>query len=329
METTKDYKQEIIATRKGCLGSSDGALLAQVATLGYVPKSANKRLAIVKGLAEQENYSSKAMLFGDFAENSIFDMLHAKDERYESNPLWVSGKYRYKNVTLISHPDIVLKDDKKKVLYVYEVKATIYDTPHTKATYKNQLFIHWLLANEIINDYDDAKRWKVKVNLVRYDTKGIDMDDEWVFDPNRVEISPCHIKRGLFNMDNAMRIIDKYIEELDTYYEEDVINADLLPEKVKQEFDMVADALMEIKAREIKVEEFKKKLYEFMKAKEIKSVKNDVFTITRIDPSESHTFDHKKFLDDLSNEHPRKARALKRKYDKTTIRSGYAKITIK
>ena len=41
----ENYKEEIANTRKGCLGSSDGKTLAQIATLGIVPKSAYKRMA--------------------------------------------------------------------------------------------------------------------------------------------------------------------------------------------------------------------------------------------------------------------------------------------
>ena len=52
-DIVKDYKQEIAATRVGCLGSSDGKLLAQVDSLGKVPKSAYKRLAVVNGLIPQ------------------------------------------------------------------------------------------------------------------------------------------------------------------------------------------------------------------------------------------------------------------------------------
>ena len=50
-----DYKQEIIDTRKGCLGSSDGRILSQISTLGYVPKSAYKRMAVLKSLIEHKD----------------------------------------------------------------------------------------------------------------------------------------------------------------------------------------------------------------------------------------------------------------------------------
>ena len=110
MAEIQDYKNEIANTRKGCLGGSDGKMLAQIAALGYVPKSAYKRLAVCNGLIEQEEIPrTAAIVAGDKIEMAIYDHLTKKDPRYESNPLWVSEKYSTKNVKLIAHPDIVLK----------------------------------------------------------------------------------------------------------------------------------------------------------------------------------------------------------------------------
>ena len=61
----EDYKIDIEQSRKGNLGSSDARMLQQIAELGVVPKSAVKRLAIVKGLAENDNVYTPAMAFGD------------------------------------------------------------------------------------------------------------------------------------------------------------------------------------------------------------------------------------------------------------------------
>ena len=90
-----------------------------------------------------------------------------------------------------------------------------------------------------------------------------------------------------------------------------------------------AQILKEIKERETKVEEFKAKLYDFLVDKEIKSIKNDEFTITRVDPSESHSFDAKKFLDDYAAKYPRKVKKLVKEFDKCIKKKGYAKITVK
>jgi hypothetical protein len=66
-----------------------------------------------------------------------------------------------------------------------------------------------------------------------------------------------------------------------------------------------------------------------MVEKDIKSIKNDVFSITRVDPTESKTFDAKRYLDDEAKAHPRKVKKLVAKYTKTTKRKGYAVIKVK
>ena len=72
----ENYKDDIRATRIGCLGSSDAKILAQIAALGYVPKSACKRLAIVKGLIPQTDIpETDAIRTGNEIENKIFEYL--------------------------------------------------------------------------------------------------------------------------------------------------------------------------------------------------------------------------------------------------------------
>ena len=66
-----------------------------------------------------------------------------------------------------------------------------------------------------------------------------------------------------------------------------------------------------------------------LKEKNIKSIKNSAFSITRVDPTESKTFDAKSYLDDEAKAHPRKTKKLIAKYTKTTKRSGYVNIKVK
>lgn len=325
----EDYKNEIANTRKGCLGGSDGKMLAQIAALGYVPKSAFKRLAVCKGLIEQEEIPrTAAIVAGDIIEMAIYDHLTKKDPRYESNPLWVSEKYSTKNVKLIAHPDIVLKDDTRKTLFVYEVKTTKYNVNDTRETYKAQLFIENLLAREIASTF--GKDWSVKMFLVHYSTDGLDLTERIEFDPTRITIKEVRFTTSnYFDINKAMAIVNDFLETFTEYYDGDEVDADLLPVAVKSQFDDVAAMLVEIKEREARVDEFKKRLYDFMVEKDIKSIKNDVFSITRVDPTESKTFDAKRYLDDEAKAHPRKVKKLVAKYTKTTKRKGYAKILIR
>lgn len=322
----EDYKEDIIATRKGCLGGSDSKMLAQISTLGSVPRSAYKRLAICKGLIEPENITTRVMEYGNFIEQSIFEHLHAQDERYQSNPCLISDIYSTKEVKIIDHVDFLLQDDKKKVLYLYECKASKFTTEQVRDAYKTQLFHHYLLGKELAKKLGG---YKTKVMLVHYDTSDVDMDDEWTFNPEKITIRPIKFGTAVFDMCSAVAIVSNFLATFDEYYEGDEIDANLLPEKVRQEFDMVANVITEIKEREKVVDEFKKRLYTFMVDKNIKSLKNEMFSITRVDPTESKSFDSKRYVDDLKKEHPRKAKKVLAQYTKTTKRNGYVTITVK
>lgn len=328
METTGfEYKGEIMATRCGSLGSSDGHLLAQVAALGYIPKGAMKRLAVCKGLIPQEEIpKTDAILAGDLMEKCIYEHLSASGSGWESNPLWVSEKFSRENVRLISHPDIVREDAEKKCIYVYEVKTTKGSVEETLDRYRAQLYIHWMLGRE--RAMEKGRGWKVKLFLVHYDTTDLDLANA-EFEPSRITVREVHSVRNAFDLHNAMDIVNAFLGTFDEYYEGDEIDSELLPVNVKAEFEKVTAVLREIKERENIVEDFKAKLYDFMRDKGIKSIKNEVWSIVRTDDSESRTFDGKRYLDDMRQEHPRKAAKVLAEYTKVTKRKGYVTIKLK
>jgi hypothetical protein len=323
----ENYKDDIRNTRLGSLGGSDGNLLAQVAKLGYVPNSAKKRLAVMKSLIEKEDITTRVMRYGDFIEQSIYSHLQEIDNRYQSNPLWISGKYSKDGVRLICHPDFVLFDDTKKVLRVYECKATKFNPLHTRDTYINQLFIEWTLANEIVKAKGEG--WKVEMYLCHYDTSNVNIDDDFLFDPDLLSIHRLRMPKNLFDIDKAMTIVSEFSSTFDYYTEDEEIDSVYLPEKVKAYFDKVTGILAEIKEREVKVNEFKRKLCDFMQTHEIKSVKNDAWNITLVGATEQVSFDSKKFLSDLAAKHPRKEKKLRKEYEKRIAKGAFVKITIK
>lgn len=326
----EDYKEDIRNSRRGSLGSSDGKLILQVCERGEVPKSACKRLAVLKGFIEQQEIpQTAAVRAGDELEMLVYDHLKSTDDRYQSNPLWVSTRFSRKNVKLISHPDIVLQDDEKKVLNVYEVKCTKYDFRATRQTYKAQLLIHWYIANEIAKELGG---YKVRLFLVHYNTEGLDLEKGLVFETNRLtvkQMSGMVKEERTFPLALGMDIINEFLEKFDAYYTDDEIDAAYLPANVKTQLDDVTTLLAEIKEREEKVATFKEKLYEFLVAKNIKGIKNDSWSITRVDTSTSSTFDAKKFLEEYTKEHPRLAEKLKKKYSKVTKRKGCCVIKLK
>lgn len=322
-----DYKDDIRKTRVGSLGGSDGNMLSQIASLGAVPRSAYKRIAVMKGLLEREDVSTRVMLFGDFIETAIFDNLHAEDERYVSNPLWVSEKYSKDGCRLICHPDIVLYDEEKKVLKAFEVKATKFDVPSTREKYKNQLYIEWTIAKEIAKAR--GKNWKVQMYLVHYDTSEVNIDEEFTFSPEKLTVHRLRLTDNLFDIDKAMTIVSDFSKTFDYYTEDEEIDSAYLPANVKAEFDVISNALAEIKQREEKVDEFKKRLCEFMQAHGIKSIKNDAWNMTLVNATEQVSFDAKKFLADLAAKHPRKEKKLRKDYEKRISKGAYVKIQLK
>ena len=267
-----EYKDEIRQSRFGCLGSSDGKLLSQIAALGNVPKSAYKRLAVVKGLIPQEEIPETAAIrMGNETEMQIFEHLQMVDSRWQSNVRWESKEFSMPNCKLISHPDFILQDEENKILYVSECKATRYTIEQTRAEYAPQLFIHFMLAKEKAKEL--GKDWKVKLSLCHYSTEGLDLNEYNEFDTNRMTIREVRASTAFFDIRKAMNIINDFLETFTEYYEGDEVEEQYLPMEVKQQFLAITNVLAEIKEKEKQVDEFKQRLYAFMCEKCIKNIK--------------------------------------------------------
>lgn len=324
-----DYKTDIVNSRVGGIGGSESTMLATIANLGYVPKTAYKRMAICKGLIPIENHGTNAaMRAGDYIENAIFNHLAAGDNSYISNPLWVSERYSKQNVKFLCHPDIVRFDEKKQTLYVYECKTTRYDVQHTKNTYKTQLFTEWLLAKE--QAMKKGKRWRVKLYLVHYSTLGLDLEDGIEFDPERMSVNEVRFRSNVFDVDKAMTIVNDFLNTFNEYYEGDEIQYKLLPANVQAQFDNITTLLAEIKEKETKVADFKKKLTEFMVCKGVRGIKTDAWAITLVNESESVSVDYKAiFANEIEAKKPRVANKLKKQYKKVTKKAAYVMFKLK
>lgn len=319
-----EYKEEILSSRVGNLGASDANLIARVAQTESIPKTAEERLAIAKGLIPPiDKFKTDAMLLGDEIEMAIFANLKETDERWESNKLLKSKKYSKSELSLIAHIDFFLQDERTNTIKVVECKATKGSTEETMHNYRNQLYVEFMLAKEYAKSL--GGKWKVELWLCHYCTDN-HVDS---FNADNISMKRISFRSLPFDIDRGMTILNDYVAGMEFYYTGDEVDADLLPVKVKEQFDLMTTILTEIKEREVKVEEFKKKLYDFLQQNGIKSIKNDVFSITRVDPTESVSFDAKKFLEDFAKEHPTKHKRLIKKYEKRTSRKGYAKVTIK
>ena len=289
MENELDYKSVIMEHHKQGLGASDGDMLARIASLRYVPSSYNERLAIIKGLYDKDDGpKTEAMQRGDDIEMQIFNMFHSVNEKWESNKYIKSKKFSRKNCSLFCHIDFFLKDDKKKVITFVECKATSKTSPIARRTYINQLYIENLLGKEYTASL--GSNWKFSMKLCHYNTDGYD----GTIVPEKIEMTNLRFGRGLFKIDETMNIVSAYLDNLTEFYKDD-IEEKYLPEEVKKKFEIINNYLTEIKEKEDKVKEFKDRMFTFMNEKNIKSIKTEMFTITKIEPTEMPVFDKKKF----------------------------------
>ena len=316
-----DYKKEIIESRTGCLGASDGAMMCRVDKNGQVSPADKERLAIVKGLYTKEDITTEAMRYGDLIEMSIFNSLKSQDNTWGSNKKIISQKHKKKNVSLICHPDFIHQNDIQKKLQVYECKATIKSADETLEFYMPQIYIEYELCKEFAQSLYGEKG-RVEMYLCHYDTSGgmTDANGQFIFDPNKVTVKRVNIRRPPFNISNALNIIDKELETMTEYHREDVEFA-YLPEVVQERFKSVADCLKKMNELDEKVKKFKDDIYKLMSEQDIKSVKNDYFTLSRIDATAVQNFDSRAFREDH--------KTLYKKYLVEVEKKGYAKLALK
>nr|DAE02339.1 MAG TPA: hypothetical protein [Herelleviridae sp. cttEB8] len=316
-----DYKNDIINSRIGSLGSSDGKVLAAIAKNGCVQRGQVERLAIAKGLYERPNITNIAMQYGDFIENMIYDSLVQVDERWESNKCFRSQKYGREGLGLLVHIDFSLFDesrDKPLLLWV-ECKATTTDIEQTYKDYKEQLYIEYMLGKELAEELGAD----FKLELCHYDASVMFEDEsqlQFAFDPDKISRKKVVFKKPVFDISFGMDIASKYVSEM-TEYKREEIDWDYLPAEVQEQMKQVNNILVSIKEKQDSIEEFKSRFYDFLCKNEVKSIKTPYFTISRVDESVSIQFDKVRF----TAEHPE----LAAKYQRAVKKKGYVLIKTK
>lgn len=316
-----DYKNDIINSRIGSLGSSDGKVLAAIAKNGCVQRGQVERLAIAKGLYERPNITNIAMQYGDFIENMIYDSLAQVDERWESNKCFRSQKYGREGLGLLVHIDFSLFDDSrdKPLLLWVECKATTTDIEQTYKDYKEQLYVEYVLGKELAEQLGAD----FKLELCHYDASVMFEDEfqlQFAFDPDKISRKKVIFKKPVFDISSGMDIAAQYVSEM-TEYKREEIDWDYLPAEVQEQMKQVNNILVSIKEKQDSIEEFKSRFYDFLCKNEIKSVKTPYFTISRVDESVSIQFDKVRF----TAEHPE----LAAKYQRAVKKKGYVLIKTK
>lgn len=307
-----EHKEEIVATRVGGLGSSDAKMVARIGRNGCISDSDKKRIAIMLGLEEHSNFTNEAMEYGNYIEDKIF--LNRKLRWFEavSNPLYKDAYLSSKlGFDVINHIDIEYINKNHSKLVWCEVKATKLSFEDTLKEYKEQLDWHYMLGN--------VKAMELKLDfelkLIHYQVG----EEYGEFDSANITTQnvDCALNAEILE---GLTIISKEIKNFEYTAKEEFRLSDL-PAKWQQEAQLIQQELVRIKEAEEKVESFKERLAQIMKANNVKSIKNEFFNITYVDDSVSTSFDSKKLKEDDIDTY--------NKYLKTTTRKGFVKLTIK
>ena len=306
-----EHKEEILSTRKGYLGSSDANMVANIAKNYVVNPTYNKRLAILLGLEEVQDFSSYSTNLGDKLEDDIFDCLKKSFPNIVSNPRIESELYSRKNFKVMTHIDYMF-EDANNVIFI-ENKATKDNTYVTINKYANQLYWHKMLLIEYCNKVKKTP----KLLISHYNTS--DYDGEFkpekltIVDLTKASLIPFEIEQGL-------DIIDIYLEKF-VYEKAEEIEFDYLPESVQEYTEIIGNKLSEIKQLENDVDNFKAKMLDLMNKNNIKNIKTPYFSITKVEESTQMKFDTTTFKKEHEN--------LYKEFSKPTINKSYILIKTK
>lgn len=321
-----NYKQEIISSRVGGLGSSDAAMVLQVGKAGDInASSAQMRIAVMQGIIEKPDFpKTRAMQLGDDIEMKLYDDYKNIFHSAVSNPLYVSKSMSEKlGFNILNHIDIeVLVEDEEgnKTLVWFECKASKLDTADVLHSYSPQLAWHWMLLREKANEIGaDAQLF-----LVHYPTNGMFNADSYALqNSQQVEIEESEVKADVDILKEGLKVIGNALPTFE-YKQPEEIAAYNLPTEMQEAFIILKKKIELQKQMEKEIADFKESMSENMEKlyneRGIKSIKCEAFSVTYVAPSESVGFDQAK----LKKEQP----GIFAQYNtKVTKRKGY--VTIK
>ena len=304
-----EHKQEIINTRVGGLGSSDAKMVVGIAERGQLNYADKERIAVMLGLTEKRQITSKAIELGNIIEDAVFEVFKTQfGENITSNPRYVIElhlDYRVSN-----HIDFEISTPDE--LIWIEHKSTIHGISQALEDYKYQLAWHTMLGQD--KALNEGKKFRLM--LSHYDTN--DFDGEFNADKlNIVEVKPN--KHYIDKIGKGLLIINEALPTFTWEKNEGILHASSLPTEINDKCEMMATHLRKIKELTEQIDTFKSKMCELMVANNVKSIVTDAFSITLVEQSVSTTFDKSKF----TKEHP----DMVAQYEKKSIRKPY--VTIK
>lgn len=317
-----EHKQEIVNTRVGGLGSSDAKMVVGIAERGTLNYADKERIAVMLGLAEKRQISSKAIELGNIIEDAVFEVLNNPTaiekmlKLKKGTPVTITSNPRYTmelnlDYRVSNHIDFEISTD--STLIWIEHKSTIHGINQAIEDYKYQLAWHAMLG-----EYKaQAEGKQFKLMLSHYDTN--DFAGEFNADKlNLVAVEPN--KHYIDKIGKGLLIINDALPTFEWQPNEGILHASSLPAEINDKCEMMADYLRKIKEMTEQVDTFKQRMCELMVANNVKSIVTDAFTITLVEQSVSTTFDKAKFTKD----HP----DMVAQYEKKSIRKPYVTIKI-
>ncbi|NDW19439.1 hypothetical protein D0T53_11035 [Dysgonomonas sp. 216] len=308
----ENYKSDIINSRSIGFGSSDAATLLSVGRNGKLNKTAEKRIAVMLGQAEQKEFSTKSTKYGDYIENAIYETVKNTYPEYEviSNPYYQVDDlpYRFK---CFNHIDIEIKQPHRIIWF--EVKAVNDDLQKTIKKYEAQLCWHWWILKHIYRNQDVT----VELFLAHYHTK----DKHSEFNPKQLTLQSITFDESIY--DDIQKGIDVVEKELDRFQYEagTIIQAENLPEELNEAISQIHAKILSIKKAEQDVESFKQNLLQAMQENNINKISLPDMDISYVSSGESLKFNTPQF----KKSHPR----LYKKFARTEKRKAYINIRIK
>lgn len=305
-----EHKNEIINTRVGGLGSSDAKMVVGIAERGTLNYADKERIAVMLGLAEKRQITTRAIELGNIIEDATFEVLKAQfGKNIVSNPRYameLNLDYRVSN-----HIDFEISTD--NTLIWIEHKSTIHGINQAIEDYKYQLAWHAMLGED--KALKEGKQFKLM--LSHYDTN--DFNGEFNADKLSIVSVPAN-KHYIDKIEKGLLIINEALPTFEWQPNEGILHASALPQEINDKCEMMADHLRKIKEMTEQVDTFKQRMCELMVANNVKSIVTDAFTITLVEQSVSTTFDKSKF----AKEHP----DMVSQYEKKSIRKPYVTIKI-
>lgn len=305
-----EHKQEIINTRVGGLGSSDAKMVVGIAERGALNYADKERIAVMLGLAEKRQITSKAIELGNIIEDAVFEVFKTQfGENIVSNPRYEIQLYLDYRVS--NHIDFEISTPDE--LIWIEHKSTIHGINQALEDYKYQLAWHTMLGED--KALNEGKQFKLY--LSHYDTN--DFDGEFNADKlSIVAVTPN--KHYIDKIGKGLLIINEALPTFEWQPDASILHASSLPTEINDKCEMIATHLRKIKEMTEQVDIFKQRMCELMVANNVKSIVTDAFTITLVEQSVSTTFDKAKF----SKEHP----DMVAQYEKKSIRKPYVNIKL-